>query len=726
MKTTAIATLLILLTPALASAKYTVCSATLNSSQEREVFKKQLGTKDFNFIELTDYGTKNTVDNQSNSNDWYDKACEAGVKCDVLLISGHFGGSFSGSSNLYLQLDKLTTHSCKKTCAGIQSHPKEVYLFGCNTLAGKGKDTRDEASYLRALVEHGYDRTEAERVVATRYGPFGSAFKDQMERAFENVPLIYGFDSIGPSGANIKPSLEKYLKRLGNYKVHLDQITPKTNANKVWFQSMTAYHAEMGVGLYNTHPGYAIKENSCRMNDEAIPLPARIDIATTLMQDSPLLYLPSVAKFVNETYANFYGERAENSLDGTQKINYQGAISRIAFNDSIKNFWMSTALSKGITPAVKMDLLKSAAYLQLISKATYTLHMTEVFKNAIANPSSENADLICSAIEKTNGTGETYSPFIHKSFYWNYKVESLAEIRILKCLKVDEPHLSVRAVAFAMKNKSLMIKSMETYSEVLVYLSEVRGYEPEFKALRNELLHNLKGPSSASFRTWINFLSLKKLSGADQVEALKQLLDSKSEYASSAIWNLVENPKIEFESIGMMFGYLVDRSTQHSYELNYFTLPINDLELQNWMAKKIEQARPENALLAMTRLVDQTYANKIISPALADKAMSMYLDAIKNDEKSFQFHSFATALAEAPISTSLLRQLEYALNSDQKNSPYANYHRNILYHQAKLGRIRMTSELLTGRKSYWVCQETQGGSNCSAIHIDGGQRSTTI
>src|SRR2546430_9137058 len=60
--------------------KKTVCTITVNSADEREVFKRFLPADDYEFVELVERGRP----------DWLRSSCQKQVQCDVLLISGHF------------------------------------------------------------------------------------------------------------------------------------------------------------------------------------------------------------------------------------------------------------------------------------------------------------------------------------------------------------------------------------------------------------------------------------------------------------------------------------------------------------------------------------------------------------------------------------------------------------------------------------------------------------
>ena len=108
--------------------KGTVCTITVNSSDEKEMFRRYLPEDKFQFVELVERGRP----------DWLASACQRRVRCDVLVISGHFEGTefFSDQVNVseFLPVEEMERVSCSESCPGLFSQLKEVYLFGCNTL----------------------------------------------------------------------------------------------------------------------------------------------------------------------------------------------------------------------------------------------------------------------------------------------------------------------------------------------------------------------------------------------------------------------------------------------------------------------------------------------------------------------------------------------------------------------------------------------------------------
>ena len=256
--------------------KKTVCSLTLSSTNEANTFAEKLSPKDFQFVELEDYWA-------------FNNACKRKIKCDILLISGHFGGSFFGHRGPSLKLSDLEYKSCDSGCDGIFKHPKEVFLFGSNTLAGKTKDHRSVEEYIEILMkeyveslrEGGFlvvgvedSRVRAEEVASLRYSSIGHAFADRMTSVFSKTPRIYGFDSVSPSGRTIEPLLKKYLNERGDYASYFESIKDHENLLLQETLSHTTFTQDKGNIFKNVSSN---QENlTCFLSDENIPFSSKI------------------------------------------------------------------------------------------------------------------------------------------------------------------------------------------------------------------------------------------------------------------------------------------------------------------------------------------------------------------------------------------------------------------------------------------------------------------
>lgn len=303
-----------LTTPA---SKTTVCSITINSSDEIEMFKASLPAATTNFVELTkltddklegDREAEETTDEPQDSGKsaWLRKACQQKIKCDVLVISGHFGGSFFGSSGLDLSMETLEELSCDKGCDGILQNPKEVFLMGCNTLAGKKQDHRSPEEYRRVLRQDGFSAEQAEQVVAFRYSPLGDAFSDRMRRVFRGAPRIYGFDSVGPSGKNVRGLLGNYFKSLKgtNYYLpeNLRKLDEATNGKLATALKVTAFAQESGAKEMQRE-----QIPTCYLNNSKVPFNAKLHwITNSLRSEKSFAYLPAINDWLSRLTVDNY------------------------------------------------------------------------------------------------------------------------------------------------------------------------------------------------------------------------------------------------------------------------------------------------------------------------------------------------------------------------------------------------------------------------------------
>jgi len=252
---------LLAIAPATQAAKRTVCTVTVNSADEREVFKKRLPEGDYDFIELVERGRP----------DWLASACRQGVRCDVLVVSGHFDGMTEFYSDRLamresLPVVELERASCSESCPGVFAQLKEVYLFGCNTMnAEPVKSTTAEAA--RSLVRSGMSPADASRVARGLDSRHAESSRDHMRRIFTNVPAIYGFTKLAPLGPTAATLLNKYFDQAAVAEVGRGRADPKLlaqfAASKVdipTFQNwLVANNAALSVSFDVTKRDYLVK-----------------------------------------------------------------------------------------------------------------------------------------------------------------------------------------------------------------------------------------------------------------------------------------------------------------------------------------------------------------------------------------------------------------------------------------------------------------------------------
>lgn len=208
----AIAALAGILVPANADAAApvrTVCTITVNSADEKETLRRHLPADRFRFVELVERGRP----------DWLASAQRQNVRCDVLVISGHFDGEsvfFSDQTEVreHLPVAELERASCSAPDRGMFAKLKEIYLFGCNTLnASPVRSTSGEIE--RSLVRAGHARTGAARLARILGARHGDSSRERMRQIFPEVPAIYGFAATAPVGPVAGSLLAAHLRSGG-------------------------------------------------------------------------------------------------------------------------------------------------------------------------------------------------------------------------------------------------------------------------------------------------------------------------------------------------------------------------------------------------------------------------------------------------------------------------------------------------------------------------------
>jgi hypothetical protein len=248
------------------AAKTTVCSITVNSANEKDTFRRNLPKDKFEFVELLERGRR----------DWLASACQQRVQCDVLVISGHFGGDAAvhtesatefysdqvGISD-FLPVEEMERASCSDSCPGLFSHLKAVYLFGCETLSPQASQAAS-AEIARALTSAGHSSTDAERVTRALNERHSESNRDRMRRIFANVPVIYGFSSVAPLGPTASSLLNRYFQSASSSEIGDGRISQK------FLDAFSAHSIAATSGIVASEPQAGYRHDVCQFLDERL------------------------------------------------------------------------------------------------------------------------------------------------------------------------------------------------------------------------------------------------------------------------------------------------------------------------------------------------------------------------------------------------------------------------------------------------------------------------
>lgn len=252
--------------------RQTVCTITVNSPDEKEAFRRHLPAGKYRFVELVERGRP----------DWLASACQAGVQCDVLIVSGHYdGGNEFFSDQLeaseFLPVDELERVSCSQSCPGLFSRLKEVHLFGCNTLNPQAHSS-GTAEIVRSLVREGHSLKSAERQLQILNAGHGQSSRDRMRLVFKDVPVIYGFSSVAPLGPIAASTLERYFRSQGGREIGQGRSSSRLLAQFAPF-GMTVTQ-----GMTERDPYADVRSDICAFADDRAADVDRLDFVHRLLQ----------------------------------------------------------------------------------------------------------------------------------------------------------------------------------------------------------------------------------------------------------------------------------------------------------------------------------------------------------------------------------------------------------------------------------------------------------
>ena len=401
------------------ASKRTVCTITVNSSDEKAMFRQRLPADQYEFVELVERGRP----------DWLASACRQGIRCDLLVISGHFDGSTAFYSDQvaaseFLPVAELERASCSNSCPALFSQLKEVYLFGCNTLnADAVKSASSEAG--RSLVRAGHSPLDARRIVHALDQLHGESSRDRMRRIFTNVPVIYGFSSVAPLGPNAAALLGRYLQASSIAEVGNGRANPKLLGHFA-AESMIAVS-----GSSESDPRGAYRRESCQFVDDRLSPADKLEFVHGLLRRD----MAEVRMFLDRIEGLF----ASLGETERQDPSFTRALDAIARDDVARDRYMRFAVDADL-PRVRARMIALAGTLGWLSPADQRAELMRMVGDLIARESigAAEVDMIC-ALNKGHGLDEER----HRLSLSPAQADKVANAAVLGCLGSTEGHARV-------------------------------------------------------------------------------------------------------------------------------------------------------------------------------------------------------------------------------------------------------------------------------------------
>ena len=396
--------------PAARAEPRTVCTITVNSADEKEAFRQRLPPDRYRFVELVEKGR----------GDWLRSSCASAIRCDVLVVSGHFNaGDTFYSDRLgvdeHLRIDELERASCSDSCPALFSRLKEVYLFGCESL------NPGTARYASTQGDSGLGR---------------------MRRIFAGVPLIYGFSGSAPVGPTAAMLLNRHFDAAPN---EIGSGRPNPELMRVFARNhMTATRGQSAQG----DPAEA-RRRICQFHDDRLAPSRKLALIHAMMQ-----------RGMAEARAHF--ERIEVLLASLTEAERQApafglALATISADQATRGRYLAAARAAGPAP-LRSRMLALAATLGWLSPEERSAELVALIRDILASRSIGYAevDLVCSIEGARN-----LSPMFARMEIPPARADRIAAAAVLAC--VGDTQARARVLAALASADDRLVQVAQAY-----------------------------------------------------------------------------------------------------------------------------------------------------------------------------------------------------------------------------------------------------------------------
>jgi hypothetical protein len=367
--------------------KITVCTITVNSPDEKETFRKHLPKDRFEFIELVEKGRP----------DWLARSCARGIRCDMLIVSGHLAGRSFFSDRLeskdQLPLDELERVSCSESCPELFGNLKQVFLFGCGTLSAAAVQSVG-ADARRSLQRSGLPRAEVDRILRALDKDYAESNQDRMRRIFYDVPALYGFGSKAPLGPAAASALSRYFRSPGSAQemLRVQERLARGAGPRLANRRLAGHFAdpEMKVvgGLTLADPAVRVRAEMCTFFDDRLTPAGKLDFIGELLgreMAEVRMYLERI-----ETYLEGITDEATGSPE------WWASLSRIAADDDARERFLQFARDADPLP-VRLRMMDVAFHLGWLTPEQERQEQVRLVQNLLEAPrlGMGEADVVC-------------------------------------------------------------------------------------------------------------------------------------------------------------------------------------------------------------------------------------------------------------------------------------------------------------------------------------------
>ena len=464
----------------------TVCTITVNSSDEAQAFKRALPSDRFRFVELVERGRP----------DWLASACHKGVQCDILLVSGHYnseGVFFSDRVDgiEHLPIAELERVACSESCPGLLDRLRQVYLFGCNSLNNDALKRAGE-EIARSLVRAGHSAADAARLQRVLAARLGESSRARMSRIFKDVPVLYGFSGVAPLGPVAGAVLDRYFRSAGAAEVGSSRASARLLAH-------FADHAMVSArGITDTDQEAAYRSDVCPFVDDRLSAARKAAFVHEVLRrdiTEVRMHLDRIERFTEEL----------EDVD-RQTTDLATSLEAIASDASARERYLAFARDSD-EPAAGARMVGVAQRLGWLSEAEQRTEWMRILRERLARGAGPaDVDLACRLNSDGNLDGERHG-------LESASGSPAARRAMLACLGATDARVMVLASLSNSRGVELEM------AEVLLHRRPVSGIS-EFRLLATEIAR-MEAPDSQARA--LNALARQPVPDRESVVVLAEL-----------------------------------------------------------------------------------------------------------------------------------------------------------------------------------------------------------
>jgi hypothetical protein len=461
--------------------KKTVCTITVNSADEKEMFRRSLPGDKFQFVELVERGRP----------DWLSSACRQGIRCDVLVISGHYdGGNEFFSEHLdtseFLPVEEMERVSCSASCPGLFSQLKEVYLFGCNTLNPEAIGNAP-AEIGRTLIRAGHSRAEADRLARSLSARHDESSRDRMRQIFMNVPVLYGFSSVAPLGPTAASILHRHFQSGGAAEVGSGRASTKLLGH---FRSNSMV---VTAGLSESDPRTVHRRDVCQFADDRLSPAQKLAFVHQLMGREM-----AEARMFLERIEKYAASLTESEREAPAVAR---ALEEIASDRTGRDRYLRFARDVD-QPSVRARMMELAGNLGWLTPAEKRTELMRMIAEQLASDAvgSAEVDLVCTL--NKDGELDEDLHLVQQSA----PPARLSHAAVLACLGSTDDHARVVQALTSPNDKDVQIAQVYLRHRPIADVNELRavtagvtrmnGSDAQVRALDTLARQQLSDPES--------------------------------------------------------------------------------------------------------------------------------------------------------------------------------------------------------------------------------------